>query len=82
MPAETLEARLSALEREMAQIKRSLRSKSGSAEPWWERIAGVFEDDPVFEQAMKLGRPYRESLRPSRGEHRSRRTGGYRERSS
>lgn len=33
MPAETLEARLSALEREMAQIKPSLRSKSGSAEP-------------------------------------------------
>jgi hypothetical protein len=36
------------LEREMAQIKRLLRSKPGSAEPWWKRIAGVFEDARVF----------------------------------
>ena len=82
MPAENLEARLSALEREMAQIKRSLRGKSGSAEPWWERIAGVFEDDPVFEQAMKLGREYRESLRPGGGEQRGRMNGRSRQRSS
>ncbi len=82
MPAENLEARLSALEREMAQIKRSLRNKSGSAEPWWERIAGVFEDDPVFEQAMKLGRQYRESLRPGGGEQRGRKNGRSRHRSS
>jgi hypothetical protein len=82
MASETLEARLSVLEREMAQIKRLLRTKSGPAEPWWERIAGVFEDDPVFEQAMKLGRQYRESLRPRRGEQRGRKNGGSRHRSS
>lgn len=34
MASETVEARLSALEREMAQIKGSLRSKSGPAEPF------------------------------------------------
>ena len=51
MASETIEARLSALEREMAQIKRLLRNKSGSAAPWWERIAGVFEDDQVFIRA-------------------------------
>jgi hypothetical protein len=81
MPAETLETRLSALEREMAQIKRLLQSKPGSAEPWWERIAGVFEDDPVFEQAMKLGRQYRQSLRPRSGANRGK-NGRSRHRSS
>jgi len=27
------------------------------------RIVGVFQDDPEFEQSMRLGREYRESLR-------------------
>jgi hypothetical protein len=31
---------------------------------WWERIVGIFEDDPEFEEAMRLGREYRDSLRP------------------
>ncbi len=75
MASETIEARLSALEREIGQIKRLLRSRSGPAEPWWERIAGVFEDDPVFEQAMQLGRQYRESLRPRSGAHRGKKNG-------
>ena len=82
MTSETMETRLSALEREMAQIKRLLQSKPGSVEPWWERIAGVFEDDPVFEQAMNLGRQYRQSLRPRRGAHRGRKNGRSRHRSS
>jgi hypothetical protein len=55
---------LSALPTYRAQIKRLLRRKSGPAEPWWECITGAFEDDPVFEQAMRLGRQYRESQRP------------------
>jgi len=82
MQSEGIEARLSALEKEMTQIKRLLRSKPGSSEPWWERIAGVFEDDPAFEQAMKLGREYRESLRPGKSERRGRANGRSRHRSS
>lgn len=31
--------------------------------PWWERIAGTFADSPAYEEAMRLGREYRESLR-------------------
>jgi hypothetical protein len=82
MASETIEARLSGLEREMAQIKRLLKSKSASAEPWWEGIAGVFEDDRTFEEAMKLGRQYRESLRPRSAEHRDGKNGRSRHRSS
>ena len=82
MASETIEARLSALEREMSQIKRLLENASRPGEPWWERIAGAFEDDPAFEQAMKLGRQYRESLRPGKGTRRGRRDGRSRYRSS
>lgn len=83
MAAENVEARLSALEREMAQIKRLMGSKSIAApQLWWERIAGAFEDDLLFEHAMKLGRQYRESLRPKRGERRGSKNARPRHRSS
>jgi hypothetical protein len=38
---------------------------SNSAEtPWWEEILGSFANDPAYDEAMQLGRQYRESLRP------------------
>lgn len=82
MPAQTIEARLHALEREVTQIKQLLQGKSGSGDPWWERIAGAFEDDPVYQQAMKLGRQYRESLRPKGREPRAKNHGRPRHRPS
>jgi hypothetical protein len=30
-----------------------------------EQIIGTFEDDPIYDEAMKLGRHYRQSLRPN-----------------
>lgn len=56
----SLEKRLTALEGEVARLKSRLESR----EPWWERIAGTFADDPVYQEAMKLGRQYRQSQRP------------------
>lgn len=29
--------------------------------PWWEEIRGTFRDDPVYDEAMRLGREWRES---------------------
>jgi len=54
-----LEDRVAALEAEVARLKRKLDSR-----PWTEKIAGIFANDPAFEEAMRLGREYRESLRP------------------
>ena len=82
MVSETIEARLSTLEREMSQVKRLLENASQPGEPWWERIAGAFEDDPAFEEAMRLGRQYRESLRPRKDAPRGRRDCSSRHRSS
>ena len=65
MSTTTLEERVAALEVEVAQ----LRSNSATAPekpqpPWWEKIFGAFANDPVYDEAMRLGRAYRESLRP------------------
>jgi hypothetical protein len=58
-----LEQRVNDLEAEMDKVKRKLDQLDG-AEPWWEQIIGTFEDDPIYDEAMKRGRRYRESLRP------------------
>lgn len=58
-----LEKRVEALEKELARLKNKVEGPDAS-KPWWERIAGTFQDDPVYEKAMRLGRQYRRSLRP------------------
>jgi hypothetical protein len=65
MVTSALEKRVAALEKELAAIRRQIEA-ARSAKPWWERIAGTFEHDPVYEEAMKLGRKYRESLKPGK----------------
>ena len=64
MSAQTLEQRLVALEAEVAKIKATVETQQEPKKPWWEKIAGTFKDDPHYEEAMRLGRKYRESLRP------------------
>ena len=64
MPAKNHEQRIAELEQEMVKLKNRLSALSGS-EPWWERIAGTFEKDPIYEKAMKLGRRYRQQQRPN-----------------
>lgn len=40
------------------------RTAPDPTRPWWREDAGRFADDPVFEEIVRLGREYRESLRP------------------
>jgi len=56
-----LEERVAALEEEVARLKESLQTSPPL--PWWEKIAGTFADDPLYEEAMRLGQEYRQSLR-------------------
>lgn len=61
----TLEERVAAVENELAQLKQQLQTEAQSAPlPWWEKIAGTFADSEHYDEAMRLGREYRESLRP------------------
>jgi hypothetical protein len=55
-----LEDRVAALETEMARLKAKIEDDA----PWWKKIWGTFADDPMYLEAMRLGRQYRQSLRP------------------
>ena len=65
MASVELEQRVAALEAEVASLKARFETPTAAKElPWWERIAGSFEGDPLYEEAMRLGREWRESFRP------------------
>jgi hypothetical protein len=63
MTTQQLEARLATLEQEMAQVKQMLApvELSPPIQPWWEKVAGSFADDPDFDEAERLGREWRKS---------------------
>ncbi|MGL5939400.1 MAG: hypothetical protein ACRC2S_03280 [Waterburya sp.] len=58
---EQLEERVAWLEAEVARLKHKVESDTSST-PWWEKIAGTFADNSAYDEAMQLGREYRESL--------------------
>jgi hypothetical protein len=58
-----LEQRVSDLEVEVRKLTRKFHELETS-QPWWEQIVGTFENDPIYDAAMQLGRHYRQSLRP------------------
>ena len=62
---DTLEDRLTAVERELAELKHVVATnRPQGASDWWEKMFGSFTDSEGFEEAVRLGREYRESLRP------------------
>jgi len=64
MALSEIELRIAALEAEMARVKKRLEKGPVEREDWLDEIYGAFANDPHFEEAMRLGRKYRESLRP------------------
>jgi hypothetical protein len=72
MPSLEIETRVAKLEAEVERLRSRVEAGGTPPTPWWERIAGTFADDPAHEQATKLGRTYRESLRPGKPKPRKR----------
>ena len=64
MAAPEIETRVTALETELARLKERVEKAVPSQGDWLDDIYGAFANDPDFEEAMRLGREYRESLRP------------------
>jgi hypothetical protein len=46
-----LELQVAKLEEEVRDIRTLI--SNGSSVPWWRRTAGMFKDDPVFEEIMQ-----------------------------
>jgi hypothetical protein len=54
----SIEERLAAVEAELGELKKHIVPN----ETPWERLAGAFENDPIFDSAMRRGEEYRRSL--------------------
>ncbi len=54
-----IETRISALEKEIVQLKAKFEKIEKKEIPWWKERIGIFADDPAHEEAMRLGREYR-----------------------
>lgn len=59
--SQQLEARVATLEKELAKVKQMLDESSERKQPWWSKIAGSFENDPDFDEAVRLGQEWRKS---------------------
>lgn len=60
-----LEERITTLEGDVAHLKLAARYSRLPQKRWWRKLLGKYENDPDFEEAMRLGREYRESQRES-----------------
>lgn len=56
-----LEARVASLENELTQMKQMLSGFVQKDSPWWLKVAGSFENDPTFDEAVHLGQEWRKS---------------------
>ncbi len=65
MAGGNLEQRVTALEAEIELLKNRIMDREDKKDGW-RAMVGAFLNDPYYEQAMKLGREYRESLRPKK----------------
>lgn len=51
----SIEDRVAALEAEVVHLRQKVESPAVPVTPWWEKIAGTFAQDSVYNEAMKLG---------------------------
>lgn len=56
-----IESRVATLETELAQMKQMLSVFVEKKAPWWLKVAGSFENDATFDEAVRLGQEWRKS---------------------
>ena len=56
-----VEKRVKALEKKVQRLSQGRQSSSAK---WYRTHAGRFANDPDFDEIVKLGREYRQSLKP------------------
>ena len=63
MTLSDLAKRVQELENQLNQMKKKMEQPSDGL-PWWMTGTGSFANDPGFDEIVRLGREYRESLHP------------------
>jgi hypothetical protein len=62
MTATSINERLAVLEAEVARLKKCLEPEQvQSPVPWWDKIFGTFANSTEYDEAMRLGREWREA---------------------
>ena len=61
MSTPKLDERVTQLETEVAHLKSLLPASAATPNPWWKKITGTFANSTAFEEAMQLGKQYRQS---------------------
>ncbi len=59
--SQQLEARVAVLEKELVQMKELLSGFVDEKKPWWLKVAGSFEDDPTFDEAVRFRQEWRDA---------------------
>lgn len=63
MSQKNLEKRVEMLEQEITIIRETFEKLKETKLPWWERNAGIFQNNELFDQAIKEGKAYRDSIK-------------------
>lgn len=58
-----VEREIDHLKADIGLLKKKVERLEKSDLPWWKQIIGTFADDPAHEEAMRLGREYRQAQR-------------------
>ena len=61
MPSQSIEDRLAVLEAEVSLLRQERSTSAEPKAPCWEQRWGAFKDDPMYDEAMRLGAEYRKS---------------------
>ena len=79
MATQSVEDRLDALETKLERLRRDVDRIPPNSVSWWKQNWGWAKDDPLYEEAMHLGREYRESQAPPEDAIYTSKTGQYEE---
>ncbi len=64
MTLNELAKRVAELERQLEDVKNQVK-KQPEGLPWWMTGTGRHANDPVFDEIIRLGKQYRDSLHPN-----------------
>lgn len=59
---QTLEERVASIEEELKQLRQQLPTAKKTD---WHALVGTFDDDPAFDEIVRLGKEYRNSQVPN-----------------